>query len=355
MATYIIAEAGVNHNGSLEMALSLVDAAAQAGADAVKFQSFKATQLVSRHAPKASYQKLTTDPAESQLEMIRKLELSLSDHDALLQHARKRGIKFLSTPFDTESLRLLTGRFGLETIKVSSGDLNNAPFLLEMSRVSKDIILSTGMATLADVEAALGVLAFGWGAVSNLQPSRAAFDQAFASALGQKVVRERVTLLHCTTEYPAPFDEVNLRAMSTLAQAFGVHVGYSDHTVGIHIPIAAAAMGAEVIEKHFTLDRKLPGPDHKASLEPSELRDMVVGIRDVERAIGDGVKRPTVSELKNRDVARKSLVVARPVCMGEPLDLACKRPGKGLSPFDYWSWQGKPAGRDYAVDEVLDG
>jgi N-acetylneuraminate synthase len=355
MATCIIAEAGVNHNGSLEMALQLVDAAANAGADVVKFQTFNAAKLVSRYAPKAAYQKLTTDASESQLEMISRLELGLDEHEALVAHAGRRGIAFLSTPFDTESLHLLTGKFGLTTIKVSSGDLTNAPFLLEIARACNDVILSTGMATLGEVESALGVLAFGWGVEGLDRPCRAAFERAYASVSGQEVLRQRVTLLHCTTEYPAPFDEVNLRAMGTLARAFCTRIGYSDHTSGIHVPIAAVALGATVIEKHFTLDRGLPGPDHKASLEPAELRSMVVGIRDVERAMGDGIKRPTPSEVKNRDIARKSLVAARSVAVGDPLDLACKRPGNGLSPFDYWSWHGKPAGRDYAADEVLDG
>lgn len=353
MHTCVIAEAGVNHNGSLDMAIGLVDAAADAGADAVKFQTFNATQLVSRHAPKAVYQMLTTDAAESQFEMIRKLELGLPEHETIVAHARVRGIDFLSTPFDTGSLHLLTARFGVRTIKVSSGDLTNAPFLLDIARASSDVILSTGMATLAEVEAALGVLAFGWTDGGSTLPTRSAFECAYASDDGQDVLHRQVRLLHCTTEYPAPFAEVNLRAMDTLARAFGVRVGYSDHTHGIHVPIAAVALGAGVIEKHFTLDRKLPGPDHKASLEPNELSAMVSAIRDIERAMGDGIKRPTASESKNRGVARKSLVAARDVPAGEPLQVTCKRPGNGLSPFDYWSWQGRLTERAYAADEVI--
>jgi N-acetylneuraminate synthase len=355
LSTYVIAEAGVNHNGDLEMALQLVDAAAKAGADAVKFQTFRSADLVARHAPKAEYQMQTTDNNESQFEMIRRLELSPSAHDTLHRHCAARGIEFLSTPFDTESLHMLVERFGMRTIKVSSGDLNNAPFLLDIARSSQRVILSTGMATLADIEAALGVLAYGWLADSaSASPSRSAFEAAFALTESQQSLRERVVVLHCTTEYPAPCNEVNLRAMATMAAAFPVSVGYSDHTQGIHIPLAAVAMGATLIEKHFTLDRELPGPDHKASLLPSELAAMVHGIREVEQALGDGVKRPTTSEWKNRAVARKSLVAARDISVGEPLALACKRPGDGRSPFDFWQLQQQLALRAYAADEAID-
>jgi len=354
MDTFIIAEAGVNHNGSLPMALALVDAAAEAGADAVKFQTFRADTLVSRDAPKADYQKRSTDAAESQFEMLRQLELSLADHQALAAHAAARGVVFLSTPFDLDSLQLLIGTFAMRTIKVSSGDITNAPFLLGIARCAGSVILSTGMCALAEVEAALGVLAFGFTRDAGLRPARGSFEEAFCSAEGQEALRERVMLLHCTTEYPAPFAEVNLRAMDTLAQAFGLRVGYSDHTPGIHIPVAAVARGAAVIEKHFTLDRGLPGPDHKASLEPGELRAMVAAIRDVEASLGDGVKRPTASEWKNRLVARKSLVASRATAEGEPLVLACKRPGSGVSPFEFWNRDGRPAGRAYATDESLD-
>lgn len=354
MAVFIIAEAGVNHNGSREMAMRLIDAAARAGADAVKFQSFSAASLVTRQAPKAGYQQRTTDAAESQFEMIRKLELSLDDHHALLAHARSRSIAFLSTPFDFESLALLTRELGLTTLKFSSGDLTNAPLLLAGAQAAERVILSTGMATLDEVEAALGVLAFGWTTGANAPPGRAAFAAAWASPAGRQAVRERAVVLHCTTEYPAPIDEVNLRAMDSLAQAFDVPVGYSDHTRGIHIPVAAVARGATVIEKHLTLDRGLPGPDHAASLEPGELAAMVSQVREVERALGDGVKRAMPSELGNREVARKSLVAARPLRRGEPLELACKRPGQGRSPFDYWGLSGLPASRDYEADEAID-
>lgn len=352
--TFIIAEAGVNHNGSLELARQLIDVAADAGVDAVKFQTFRAENLVAKHAAKATYQKCTTDPGESQFDMIRKLELDDQGHEQLIAHCRKRGIAFMSTPFDSDSLQLLTTRFGLDTIKVSSGDITNAPFLLEIAQSASKVILSTGMSTLGEIEAALGVLAFGFTSLPAAAASPAAFERTYFSPAGQVALKQRVTLLHCTTEYPAPVAEVNLRAMDTLAQAFRLRVGYSDHTTGIHIPIAAVARGAHIIEKHFTLDRGLPGPDHLASLEPLELKDMVTAIRDVERCIGDGVKLPTASELNNRLVARKSLVAAKPVALGEPLAVACKRPGNGVSPFEFWRREGQLAERPYAADEVLD-
>jgi N-acetylneuraminate synthase len=352
--TYIIAEAGVNHNGSLDMARRLIDAAASAHADAVKFQTFRAENLVTRAAPKAQYQQRTTGGAGSQFEMIKALELAPEDHRTLKAHAERAGLEFLSTPFDEESLALLTRELGLRTIKVSSGDLTNAPLLLAIGREAGEVILSTGMATLAEVEAALGVLAYGFLGGSPADASRGAFERAYASVEGQAALVDRATLLHCTTEYPAPMDEVNLQAMVTMAEAFGLRAGYSDHTKGAHVAIAAVALGATVIEKHFTLDRDLPGPDHKASLEPQELRDLVSVIRDVERALGDGIKRPTDSEWKNRDVARKSLVAARALKAGERLEVACKRPGTGVSPFEYWDMQRRTARRDYLPDEALD-
>ena len=353
MSTFIIAEAGVNHNGSLELAKQLIDAAADAGADAVMFQTFRAEQLVVLHAPKAEYQTRTTDAKESQFEMIRKLELTDADHEELIAYAEARRIQVLSTPFDAASLHLLTNRFGLTTIKVASGDITNAPFLLEIARVAQRVILSTGMSTLAEVEAALGVLAFGF-LEPNAIPQRYSFEEAYSSDAGQSVLRDRMVLLHCTTEYPAPFPEVNLRAMDTMSTAFGLSIGYSDHTQGIHVSVAAVARGATFIEKHFTLDRRLPGPDHKASLEPSELRAMVLAIREVEQALGDGIKRPTMTESKNRSVARKSLVIERDLVAGEKLKLACKRPGTGLSPFEYWRMAERVATRSYAADELLD-
>ncbi|MCG3771117.1 MAG: N,N'-diacetyllegionaminic acid synthase [Nitrosomonadaceae bacterium] len=357
MRTFLIAEAGVNHNGDLSLAKKLIDAAADVGADAVKFQTFRAEQVVSRHAPKAEYQARITGQFESQLEMLRKLELSEADHGEMMAHAKARGIMFLSTPFDVPSLDLLTKQFGLQIIKIPSGEITNAPFLLAIARAAKRVIVSTGMSTLAEVEAALSVLAFGFTSAATVTPRREDFEQAFASDAGQQALRERVTVLHCTTEYPAPFSEVNLRAMDTLATAFGLPVGYSDHTLGIHIALAAVARGARVIEKHITLDRNLPGPDHKASLEPDELRELVCQIREIEQALGDGIKRPAASEWKNRNVARRSLVAARAIQAGEVFaaeSLTCKRPGAGVSPFEYWEILGQAASRSYNVDEALD-
>ena len=353
---YIIAEAGVNHNGSLDLALQLVDAAADAGADAVKFQTFRADRLVSGSAPKAEYQKAATGASESQFEMLRRLELDQEAHQQLLAHCGKRGIQFLSTPFDPESIDLLAMTLDLPMLKLSSGEITNAPLLLKAARSGKPIILSTGMATLGDVETALGVLAFGYTDHDNM-PGEGAFRAAYAGAEGQGVLREQVTLLHCTTEYPAPFADVNLRAMGTLSAAFGLRVGFSDHTEGIAVPIAAAALGAVLIEKHFTLDRTLPGPDHKASLEPDELKQMVTAIRQVELAFGSYRKLPVPSEIGNAQVARRSIVAAWAIRAGEPFsegNLSVKRPGSGISPLRYWELIGRPAGRNYMPDELID-
>ncbi len=358
MHTFIIAEAGVNHNGSLELALRLIDTAADAGADAVKFQTFRATELATQLAQKAEYQRRTTTTDEGQFEMIRKLELSEEMHVAIVAHCKRRGIQFLSTPFDSTSLRMLVERFGLETIKLSSGDITNAPLLVDVARSARHVILSTGMCGLMEVEAALGALAFGFTAVDSTAPSAAGFGAAYASGAGQQALRDRVTLLHCTTEYPAPLQEVNLRAMDTLATAFALPVGYSDHTEGIHVAVAAVARGARMIEKHFTLDRSLPGPDHKASLEPDELALMVKTIRQIETALGDGIKRPTASEWTNRQIARKGIVAARKIAKGEAFseeNLAVKRPASGRSPFEYWNLIGRKADHSFAPDDPVDG
>lgn len=352
--TYIIAEAGVNHNGSLAIAKKLVEVAAEAGADAVKFQTFKADKLVSRMAPKAEYQTRTTDAGESQHEMIRKLELDEHAHETLIDHCKVCGIEFLSTPFDLESLDLLSGRFDLSCIKIPSGDITNAPLLLKIAQTGKPVILSTGMSTLGEIEDALGVLAFGY--LGNRNPSINSFRTSYCSAEGQAILQDKVTLLHCTTEYPAPLEDVNLKVMDTLKSAFGLPVGYSDHTEGITVPIAAVARGAVVIEKHFTIDRTLPGPDHKASLEPTELKQMVSAIRIVEQALGSGRKHPAPSELKNMSIARKSLVAAAAISAGEPFtteNLAVKRPGNGLSPIRYWELLNRKSGRDFSADEVV--
>lgn len=353
--TLLIAEAGVNHNGSLDMALRLIDAAAEAGADLVKFQTFRAQNLASRQAPKAAYQMCHTDAAESQFDMLRKLELAEEAHDRLMEHCRACGIGFLSTPFDLDSLGLLV-RKGVRQLKLGSGDLTNAPLLLAIGRSQLPLILSTGMATLGEVEATLGALAFGYLRRED-PPSRDAFEDARSSPEGAAILANNVTLLHCTTEYPAPLADVNLRAMDTLVAAFGLPVGYSDHTEGIAVAIAAAARGAAVIEKHLTLDRKLPGPDHAASLEPMDWKALVQAVRDVEIALGDGRKIARPGERRNIAIARKSLVAARPIAIGESFsldNLTCKRPGYGRSPFDYWSLLGRPASRAYGPDEEIE-
>lgn len=353
---YIIAEAGVNHNGSLDMAKELIDVAAGAGADAVKFQTFRADRLVSGSAPKAPYQVMTTGADETHHAMLRKLELDEAAHRELLARSCQRGIQFLSTPFDMESVNLLAGALNLPCLKLSSGEITNAPLLLKASRTGKRIILSTGMSTLSDIETALGVLAFGY-LRSPAIPSVATFRETYGTREGQRVLHDNVTLLHCTTEYPAPYTEVNLRAMDTIAAAFGLPVGFSDHTDGIAIPIAAVARGAVVIEKHFTLDRTLVGPDHRASLEPEDLRAMVRAIRQVEESLGSARKLPTPSEAKNVTVARKSIVAAREISRGELFceeNLSFKRPGTGLSPLHYWELIGRKAGRDFVKDEVIE-
>ena len=355
MAVTIIAEAGVNHNGDAKMARGLIDVAADAGADAVKFQTFKAGLLATATAPKADYQNATTGAAETQLAMLKRLELPAAWHRGLVDHCRDKGLDFLSTPFDHQSLAFLVDDLGLKTLKMASGEITNGPLLLRAGLSGCDIILSTGMSTLQEVEDALAVLAFGFTDPQGT-PSRQAFRAAFASAAGRAALSDKVVVLHCTTEYPAPAQDTNLAAMATLADAFALRVGLSDHTEGIAVPIAAAALGAHVIEKHFTLDRALPGPDHKASLEPGELAAMIAGVRAVEAALGDGVKGPRPSEMKNMDIARKSLVALRPLRVGEPFDaddLGAKRPGSGISPMDYWDWLGRPAPRDLAADETL--
>ena len=353
---FIIAEAGVNHNGSPEMALELVDAAAAAGADAVKFQTFKTENEISRHAPKAEYQVQATDEQESQFDMVKKLELDETTHRWLSERCRDKGIMFLSTPFDLESLDLLVRVFDLPLLKIPSGEITNPLLMLTAARSGKPLILSTGMCTLDEIETALGVLAFGYLGGTDA-PSLDRFRGARQSPEGQRLLQERVTLLHCTTEYPAPFSDINLRAMATLRDIFGLVVGYSDHTQGITIPVAAAALGAVVIEKHFTLDRTLPGPDHAASLEPIELAAMVTAIRQVELALGSGAKAPAPSELKNIPIARKSLVAARSIRKGESFsaeNLTVKRPGTGISPMRYWELLGAAASRDFDEDEVID-
>ncbi len=330
--TLIIAEAGVNHNGDPDLAKRLIDAAAHAGTDLVKFQTFSADRLVTASAAKADYQTRTTDAAESQHAMIRRLELSRPVHETLIAHCRERGIGFFSTAFDIQSLELLA-ELGLERVKIPSGEITNLPYLRHVGGFGKPLILSTGMATLGEIEAAIAVL-----------------ETAGAP-------RERITVLHCNTEYPTPMQDVNLRAMLAIRDAFGVAVGYSDHTAGIEVPIAAVALGATVIEKHLTLDRNLPGPDHKASLEPGEFAAMVRAIRNIELALGDGIKRPSPSEAKNKPIARKSIVAAIPIRAGETFtvdNLAVKRPGTGLSPMRWDELVGLRATRNFDKDELIE-
>lgn len=353
--TFVIAEAGVNHNGSLERARQLVDVAADAGADAVKFQSFHAEQLVTAYADKAAYQAANMGEGGNQLGMLKALELSAADHHALVLHCRARGIRFMSTAFDADSLRLLA-QLDMPAIKLPSGDITCAPLLLQAARLRQPLIVSTGMATLAEVEQALGVIAFGL--LHDAEPTgRTGFEAAFASDAGQQALRQHVTLLHCVTQYPAPPEAVNLRAMDTLAAAFGLPVGYSDHTQGLAVALAAVARGAVAIEKHFTLSRSLPGPDHAASLEPAELVALVAGIRQIEQALGSPRKLPAAAEAGNRPVARRSVVAARDIASGEVFTqqmLACKRPGTGISPMDTWQLLGRVARRDYGLDEQIE-
>lgn len=329
--TIIIAEAGVNHNGDLEIAKNLIEVAANAGADYVKFQTFSANELVTQNAMKADYQIKNSNIDETQYEMLRRLELKFEDHQLLIDYSKLCGIKFLSTAFDIKSLDFLDS-LDVDLFKIPSGEITNYPFLKAVASYKKKIILSTGMSTLADVENAISVLL------------------KFGSC------REDITILHCTTEYPAPIDEVNLLVMNTLKVSFGVDVGYSDHTMGIVIPISAVSLGACVIEKHFTLDKGMEGPDHKASLEPEELILMIKSIRLVEKALGNGIKKVTTSELKNINIARKSLIANSKIKKGEIFtaeNISVKRPGLGISPMRYDEVIGKVANRDYDFNELI--
>lgn len=352
---YIIAEVGVNHNGSINMAKTLIDASYEAGADAVKFQTFIAEHGISKNADKAAYQKKLTDNSESQLEMVKKLELTKEDHEELISYCLDKGIEFISTPFDLKSVVLLD-RLNVPKLKISSGDATNAPLLLQAARTKRPIILSTGMCTIGEVEMALAILAFGFLDDKNEKPTQIDFEKAYNSIEGQQVLKEKVTLLHCTTEYPTPLDEVNLNAIETLKATFGLSIGFSDHTSGITIPIAAVVKGATIIEKHITLDRSLPGPDHQASLEPSEFKQMIMGIRDVEIALGSRIKKCTPAEAKNKIIARKSLVANKKISKGDLFtleNLTIKRPGTGISPLHFWDYIGKASEKDYNEDDII--
>jgi len=331
--TFIIAETGINHNGRIDLAKKLIETAVHAGADAVKFQTFKTENLVSKNAPKAEYQKRQTDKRETQFEMIKKLELDLPAHKLLVSFCKEKNIQFLSSPFDLDSVDLLN-KLQLSTLKIPSGEITNLPYLRKIGALKKKVILSSGMSDLSEIGHALDILVSAGTALKN------------------------ITVLHCNTEYPTPMADVNLLAMKTIAESFNVKVGYSDHTLGIEVPIAAVALGASVIEKHFTLDRNLPGPDHQASLEPAELEAMIQAIRNIEAALGDGIKMPTARELKNRDIVRKSIVAAINIRKDETFseeNICVKRPGTGVSP---WRWDeiiGQKAPKYFKKDELITG
>lgn len=332
MKTLIIAEAGVNHNGDINMAKRLIDIAANSGADLVKFQTFSADRLVTHGAAKADYQILATNNTESQHDMLRKLELTESMHNELIAHCASQNIGFFSTGFDVESINLLVG-LGQELFKIPSGEITNLPYLRHIGKLNKTVILSTGMSNMDEIEAAINVL-----------------EESGTH-------RSKITVLHCTTAYPVPMSDVNLRAMQSIQKELNVAVGYSDHTLGIEIPIAAVALGATIIEKHFTTDRSLPGPDHKASLEPVELKAMIDGIRNIEKALGDGIKRLMPSEYSNITVGRRSIVAGLPIKAGALFtehNLTAKRPGTGISPMQWGKLMGRTASRDYLGDELID-
>lgn len=355
--TFIIAEAGVNHNGSLDRALDLVRIAAEAGADAIKFQTFKADRIASAAAPKADYQSRNTGDDGSQIAMLKALELSDDQHRALAQASQEAGIEFMSTPFDEDSATFLVNDIGVKRLKVGSGELTNAPLLLHLARTGKPVILSTGMATLDEVETALSVLAFGYTDANTAKPSKDDFQSAYQEQDGKQALRDKVTLLHCTSDYPAAPETINLRAMDALSEAFGLPVGFSDHSEGLYISAGAVARGACVIEKHFTVDRTLPGPDHQASLEPDDLALMVQAIRAVEQSLGSGVKAPAEVERNTAAVARKSLVAVDDIAAGAEFtvsNLGVKRPGTGISPVEYWRYLGQKAARSYGRDELIE-
>jgi N,N'-diacetyllegionaminate synthase len=329
MSVYIIAEAGVNHNGSIENAKKLIDAAVSAGADSVKFQTFIAENLVTENVGKAEYQKQEAGSDESQLKMLKKLELSFDEFKELQSYCEDKSIDFLSTAFDFDSIDFLND-IGIKKWKVPSGDITNLPFLVKIARTQKPVILSTGMSDMTEIREAINIL--------------------------KQHGTEDLTVLHCTSEYPAPYKEVNLKAMNSIAEAFGVEVGYSDHTKGIEIPVAAVAMGAQIIEKHFTLDNNMEGPDHKASLEPSELKKMVSSIRNVELAMGTGEKKPVPSEEKNKMLVRKSIIASRKIEKGELFtekNLTVKRPGTGVSPMKWFEILGRNSTKNYIKDELI--
>ena len=332
MSVFIIAEAGVNHDGSIDNAYRLIDAAVEAGADAIKFQTFKAESLVSKNVDKANYQKQTTNESESQFEMIKRLELSVDAHKKLIKYCNDKNILFMSSPFDHDSIDLLD-ELGLKIFKIPSGEITNLPYLRHIGLLAKQVILSTGMSTLQEVGDALTIL------------------------IDTGTKKEDITVLHANTMYPTPMEDVNLNAILTIQKEFDVDVGYSDHTLGIEVDIAAVAMGASCIEKHFTLDKKMKGPDHKASLEPKELKAMVDTIRNIEKALGSSEKKPSPSEYANISFARKSIVAKKDINMGDTLDennLSVKRPGSGISPMKWDKIRGSVALKNYQKDDLIE-
>jgi N,N'-diacetyllegionaminate synthase len=331
MKVFIIAEAGVNHNGSLDLAKQLIDVAVDAGVDAVKFQTFKTENLVSKNADKADYQKETTDSEESQFDMIKKLELDIITHNILIDYCNSKNIMFLSTPFDHESINLLNS-LGLEIFKIPSGEITNLPYLRHIGSLDKKVILSTGMSNIGEIESALDIL------------------------ISSGTKKNNITVLHANTMYPTPIEDVNLNAMKTIGETFKIDYGYSDHTLGIEVPIAAVALGAVCIEKHFTLDNNMDGPDHKASLEPNELISMVNAIRNIELSMGNGIKKASPSEKNNISIVRKSIVANKDIKIGEILteeNIAVKRPGNGINPMEWDNIIGTIAKKDYRVDDLI--
>ncbi len=355
MKTQIIAEAGVNHNGDIRLAHELVEIAADAKADAIKFQTFNTQQLVTPHAEKAHYQKQQTADNESQFEMLKKLELTTNEYQQLFSFCQQQHIEFISTPFDLDSADFLLNNLKVKTVKVASGDITYGPLLLTLARSGCQIILSSGMSSLGEIEQALALIAFGM-QHPNSHPNKECLQTVLSDDKSWDLLRENVQLLHCTSAYPAPIASVNLAVMDTLRQAFGLATGFSDHTVGIAIPTAAAARGADIIEKHFTINKNMPGPDHKASLDAYELKQMVTAIKDVNLAMGQAYKRPTCAEIDNKHCGRRSLVINTNIATGDTITakhIHCLRPGHGISPMDYWQQLGKKADKPYTVGELL--
>ena len=353
--TFVIAEAGVNHNGSLDLAMDMVELAASAGADAVKFQTFHADQLVTPNVPKADYQVAMTGSDEGQLGMLRRLELSEDDHRRLLVHCNQQGISFLSTPFDEESVDFLTKELGLKTLKIGSGELTNGPLLLKAAETGSELIISTGMSTIDEIKDALSVVAFGYLGSRGPVNTRS-FAKAYETEEARLALKKKVTLLQCTTEYPAPVNEINLRAMDTLRATFGLRIGFSDHTQGTAVAIAAVAVGASVLEKHFTLDRNMFGPDHKASIGPDELRSLIRDVRAADSALGAADKEPAASEKQNKVIARRRLVASSVIAKGERFsreNMGVKRSSSGASPMSYWELLDEVADKDYKKDEGI--